>query len=204
MHPELQPALLLSAYANGIFPMADEDGEIYWFSPEPRAVIELDDFYVARSLRQVYQRKVFQVTVNRCFDEVIRCCGERREGTWISNDLIEAYTQLHRLGFAHSVEAWDRGMLAGGLYGVALGGAFFGESMFHRRTNASKVALVYLVQTMRQRGFILLDVQFITEHLRRFGAVEISRDDYLQRLEAAIALPCRLDDRTDADNDIGW
>ena len=195
MHPDLQPEFLLSAYASGIFPMADENGDIYWYSPDPRVIIDLDAFHVPRSLRQVRKRGVFDLVVDQEFAAVVAACADRREGTWISSDIIEAYCRLHDLGFAHSVEARREGGLAGGLYGVALGGAFFGESMFHRESDASKLALVHLVEHMRQRGFVLLDVQFMTEHLRRFGAREIRREEYLHRLSQALALSCTFVDR---------
>jgi leucyl/phenylalanyl-tRNA--protein transferase len=194
MHPDLRPDLLLAAYASGLFPMSDENGEVYWFSPDPRAIIELDTFHVSRSLRKVYQRRVFEVAVDRDFAGVIEACAEREEGTWISPDIIDAYSRLHAMGVAHSVEAWCEGQLAGGLYGVALGGAFFGESMFYQQTDASKVALVHLVERMRSRGYELLDVQFTTGHLRRFGCIEIPRSVYLARLEKALKLQCSLAD----------
>ena len=194
MHPDLQPHILLAAYASGIFPMADDDERIGWYAPDPRAIIELDAFHLPRTLRQVYRQGRFELSVNRCFREVVEACADRREGTWISADIVEAYCELHRSGFAHSVEAWCGGALVGGLYGVALRGGFFGESMFHRQRDASKVALVHLVERLRQRGFTLLDVQFITPHLARFGAVEVSRREYLVRLGQALKLECRFAD----------
>jgi leucyl/phenylalanyl-tRNA--protein transferase len=197
MKRELSPRLLLTAYANGIFPMADDTGVIHWLAPDPRAIIELDQFKTSRSLRSLYQRKAFDISVDRAFDEIIDACADRKEGTWISQEIKTAYRRLHQLGFAHSVEAWQEGRLVGGLYGVALGGAFFGESMFNRVSNASKVALVALVQRMRARGFTLLDVQFVTEHLAQFGATEIPREEYERRLEAAIEMKCTLADPPD-------
>ena len=194
MRADLAPEILLAAYATGIFPMADDGGEIHWLAPDPRAIIELDRFKVSRSLRTVTRRGVFAITFNQAFSEVIQACADREEGTWISPAIKEAYSRLHRLRFAHSVEAWKDEQLVGGLYGVAVGGAFFGESMFHRVTDASKVALVHLVKRMRERKYVLLDVQFMTEHLRRFGAVEIPRDRYEQRLRRAIQLPRTLTD----------
>lgn len=167
--------------------MADENGELFWLAPDPRAIIPLDRFKVSRSLRSTVRRNVFEMTVNRAFDRVLEACAERDEGTWISDEIKEAYTTLHHMGFAHSVEAWKGDELAGGLYGVAIGGAFFGESMFYRKRNASKVALVYLVERMRDRGFTLLDVQFINDHLRRCGAVEIPKAEYDRRLTEALA-----------------
>ncbi len=192
MHKDLAPDRLLGAYAAGIFPMADESDELHWFAPDPRAVIELADFSASRSLRAVLRREKFTVTFDTAFDQVIDACADRKEGTWISRDVREAYETLHRLGFAHSVEAWSGEMLAGGLYGVALGGAFFGESMFHRQTDASKVALVHLVTRMQEQGFELLDAQFMTDHLRSLGAVEIPRADYERRLDQALTCTCRM------------
>ena len=194
VRPDLAPEKLLAAYAVGIFPMADDKGEVHWLAPDPRAVIELEAIKVPRSLRAPRKRGEFQLRVNSAFAEVIAGCADRREGTWISKDIKDAYRVLHQLGFAHSVEAWRGEELAGGLYGVAIGGAFFGESMFHRVTDASKLALVYLVERMRRRGFALLDVQFLTEHLRRFGAVEISRTEYERRLRRALSLTCSFVD----------
>lgn len=185
---ELSPDRLLLAYQVGIFPMADDEGEIRWFAPDPRAIIPLDGFRVSRSLRTAVRRGIYEVHVNRAFDEVMAACARREEGTWISDDIRIAYGALHRLGFAHSVESWKDGRLVGGLYGVAVGGAFFGESMFHRATDASKVALVHLVERLRRRGFVLLDIQFMTEHLSQFGAVEIPRSEYERRLRGAIQL----------------
>ncbi len=183
--PPLTPELLVRAYAAGAFPM-DVEGRIHWFSPDPRAIIPLDGFHASRTLMQLYRSGRFEIRMNTAFREVIEACADRPEGTWISSEIISAYVELHRLGLAHSLEAWRDGELAGGLYGVALRGAFFGESMFHRRTDASKVALVALVERMRRRGLTLLDVQFLTPHLQRFGAREIPRAAYLRRLRAAL------------------
>lgn len=194
MHPDLAPEKLLAAYAQGIFPMADERNDVHWVTADPRAIIELDGLKVSRSLRAIYKRGVFHVTINRDFDAVITACADRAEGTWISTDIKKAYRRLHGLGFAHSVEGRLDGELVGGLYGVAIGGAFFGESMFHSTDNASKVALIRLVERMRERGFALLDVQFMTEHLRSLGAVEISAVEYKARLNRAVAMPCSFGD----------
>lgn len=194
MNPQLTPEVLLAAYSRGIFPMADEDGEIMWFCPDPRAIIELDGLRVSKTLRQSYRQGRFQLTVNREFATVMAACADRPEGTWISQDFLAAYGRLHELGFAHSVEAWQEGELAGGLYGVTVGAVFCGESMFHRKRDASKVALVYLVERMTERGFGLLDVQFMTEHMVRMGAIEIPRDEYLRRLADAIEQPCKFGD----------
>lgn len=190
MRPDLAPEKLLAAYAVGIFPMADDEGEIHWLAPDPRAVIELDAFKMPRSLRVLRGRAVFEVTINRAFDTVVARCADRAEGTWISDDIKTAYCKLNRLGFAHSVEVWRNDQLVGGLYGVTIGGAFFGESMFFRESNASKIALVHLVERLRQRDYRLLDVQFMTEHLRSFGAVEIPRTEYERRLRLALTQSC--------------
>lgn len=190
----LTPDLVLRGYCAGAFPMADESGAILWFSPDPRAVFELDELRVSRSLCRVVRSGLFELRFDTAFDEVIAQCADRPEGTWISDEIRRVYGQLHEAGFAHSVETWRENRLVGGLYGVALGGAFFGESMFHRETDASKVALVALVERMRDRGFVLLDTQWLTPHLARLGAREIPRDEYLRRLETALALECRLPD----------
>jgi leucyl/phenylalanyl-tRNA--protein transferase len=185
--------LLVSAYTSGWFPMAVDDGEIRWYSPDPRGIIPLESFRVPSRLGRVIRAGTFQIELNRAFDAVIRACAEsdRRDGdpgTWIDREIIDSYVELHRLGFAHSVEAWQDDRLVGGLYGVALGGAFFGESMFHSKTDASKVALAALVEHLRAHGFLLLDIQWVTPHLEQFGAVEIPRPTYLEMLEEAIAL----------------
>jgi leucyl/phenylalanyl-tRNA--protein transferase len=187
--PPLTTGLLLRAYSDGYFPMAEPaDGSIRWYSPDPRAIIPIETFRPPRSLRQVVRRNRFTLTVDRVFPEVVRACSERPE-TWISDAIIDAYVGLHLDGWAHSVEAWVEGRLAGGLYGVALGGAFFGESMFSRESNASKVALVELVRRLREGGYLLLDTQFMNEHLRQFGTMEIPRSEYLRRLKVALATP---------------
>ena len=185
--------LLVSAYSSGWFPMAVDGGEIRWYSPDPRGIIPLDDFHVPTRLSRVIRSDRFHVQIDREFEAVMRACAEidRQDddpGTWISDEIVASYVELHRLGIAHSVEAWQDGRLAGGLYGVALGGAFFGESMFHHVTDASKVALAALVDRMRIRGFTLLDVQWVTPHLEQFGAIEISRARYLKRLAEALAV----------------
>ena len=193
----IPPHLLTSAYSTGWFPMAVGPGDIRWYSPDPRGVIPLDGFHVPSRLARVIRAGTFQIEVDRAFDEVIRACAEsdRQDddpGTWIDREIIQSYQELHRLRLAHSVEAWQGGRLAGGLYGVALGGAFFGESMFHRTSNASKVALAALVEHLRTRGFRLLDIQWVTPHLEQFGAVEIPRDAYLEQLEAALAVDAKF------------
>jgi leucyl/phenylalanyl-tRNA--protein transferase len=187
--PTLDPALVVRAYREGLFPMAMEDGAIGWFSPDPRGILPLDAFHVPGRLARVVRRAPFEITVDRDFESVMRACAERPDdGTWISETIIECYVALHRLGLAHSVEAWRGGQLVGGLYGVHLGGAFFGESMFHRETDASKVALVALVDRLRRRDFSLLDTQWINPHLAQFGAVEIPRVAYLRRLKRAVEM----------------
>jgi leucyl/phenylalanyl-tRNA---protein transferase len=186
---KLTPHLLINAYAQGIFPMAQEDGEIYWYDPDPRAILPLDAFHLPRSLARTLRQGGFQVRFDTAFREVITACAEPapgRELTWINDEIIESYYELHTLGFAHSVETWIEGNLAGGLYGVSLGGLFAGESMFSRATDGSKIALVYLVEHLRRQGFVLLDVQFMTPHLRRFGVIEISRRQYKKRLDQAL------------------
>ncbi len=194
MPEPLAPEVLLSAYAQGLFPMADPAGQIRWYSPHPRVVIELDAFHVPRTLRQRTRQERFDIRVDTAFCTVMEQCAQRREGTWISSEMVRAYERLFDLGFAHSVESWQAEELVGGLYGVTLGSAFFGESMFHRTTDASKVALVALVDRLRDRGYTLLDVQFMTEHLARFGAAAIPRPQYLRRLAVAIRQPCRFVD----------
>lgn len=182
----LDADFLLVAYCNGYFPMASsKTGHIEWFSPDPRAIIPLDAFKISRSLRRTLQQNTFELRVNTAFEQVMRGCAARDE-TWISEEIIEAYMTLHKRGFGHSVEAWHEGRLTGGLYGVAIGGAFFGESMFSLMKDASKVALVHLVRIMKRNGCTLLDIQFMTGHLRTFGAVEISRSDYLHILSKAL------------------
>ncbi|HVD94668.1 MAG TPA: leucyl/phenylalanyl-tRNA--protein transferase [Candidatus Limnocylindria bacterium] len=180
--------LLLQGYRLGVFPMAMEDDSIEWFSPDPRAILPLEDFHVPHALRRLLRKRLFEITLNAAFSEVIAACAKRTD-TWINQEIIESYTRLHELGHAHSIEAWTEGRLAGGLYGVALGGAFFGESMFHRATDASKVALVALVKHLRARKFVLLDTQWLTPHLQQFGGIEISRNHYLRLLQRAVELP---------------
>ncbi len=170
--------------------MADPNtGEIGWYSPDPRTVFLLEEFKIPRSLKLTIKKGIFEIRVNTRFEDVMRGCA-RRDETWISEEIIRSYVHLHKLGHGHSVEAWGNGRLVGGLYGVAVGGAFFGESMFSDERDASKVALVFLVERMKQRGFQLLDTQYITPHLSRFGAKEIPKDEYLRRLEAAIKKEC--------------
>lgn len=188
---KLTPHFLLNAYSQGIFPMADEDGFIYWYDPDPRAILPLESFHVPHSLARQIRRGSFEVRVDTAFREVLTACAEpgpSRETTWISPQFIEAYTELHELGFAHSVETWLDGELAGGLYGVTLGGLFAGESMFSWRKDTSKIALIHLIERLRQQGFCLLDIQFMTDHLRRFGAIEIPRSEYKALLAHALTV----------------
>ncbi|MCH7873134.1 MAG: leucyl/phenylalanyl-tRNA--protein transferase [Planctomycetes bacterium] len=194
MSEELTSELLLAAYSSGVFPMGDPDGEIYWYSPDPRCVLEFDRFHVSHTLRQTVRQRKFEIRIDDSFERVIDSCSNRREGTWISPPVREAYCRLNREGHAHSVEAWRDGKLAGGLYGVAIGGAFFGESMFHTARDASKVALVALMERLKQRGYALVDTQWSTPHLESFGAIEITRGEYLRRLDEAVHMPCRFKD----------
>jgi len=193
----LDPQTLLAGYAAGFFPMAERQGTIRWYTADPRGIIPLESFHVPRTLRALLKRPPqqggFEIRIDDDFEATMRGCQEnRREGTWIDEEMIAAYVRLHHLGFAHSVEAWKGGRLAGGLYGVSLGAAFFGESMFHRVRDASKVALVHLVRRLRDRGYQLLDTQTTTPHLRKFGCIEIPADEYLIKLEAALRKQCQF------------
>jgi leucyl/phenylalanyl-tRNA--protein transferase len=188
----LTPEILLRAYAEGLFPMAErrDDPTLYWVSPEQRGIIPLDRFHIPQRLMRTVKSGRFAVTSDRAFPDVMRGCAEPapgREQTWINDEILRLYAALQAGGHAHSVECWREGKLAGGLYGVALGGAFFGESMFSRERDASKVALVHLVEGLRRGGFVLLDTQFLTKHLAHFGAYEIPRPQYLGLLHHAIA-----------------
>jgi leucyl/phenylalanyl-tRNA--protein transferase len=183
----LNAPCLLRAYSEGVFPWFNEGNPILWWSPNPRAIFELDNFHVSRRLKRTILSGKYEVSFNRDFAAVIRGCAVRAEGTWITAAMIEAYERLQSMGHAHSVEAWHGGELAGGVYGVSIGAFFAAESMFYRQTDASKVALAALVQRLRERGFELLDTQFVTDHTRTLGAVEIPRSVYLRRLRAAIA-----------------
>ncbi len=183
--------LVLNAYAQGIFPMAhsDEDWSVYWYAPDPRCIIPLDEFHVSRSLKRTIRKEVFEVRFDTAFADVMAACAEPRgdgHGTWMSPGIMDVFMELHELGFAHSIETWKDGELAGGLYGLALGGLFAGESMFHRVTDASKVALWATVERMKERRFTLFDVQFRTDHLARFGAKEIPRDEYEKLVAQAV------------------
>jgi len=190
----IDPQFLCTAYCNGYFPMADsKTGEINWYSPDPRTIFDLNEFHVPRSLTLTLKKKDFEVCINKRFEEVMRACAEREE-TWISETIIQSYIQLHQLGLAHSVETWKNDKLVGGLYGVAIRGAFFGESMFSRLRNGSKIALVNLVKRMKERGFTLLDTQYLTPHLEKFGACEIPRSEYMKRLENSLTITCSFTD----------
>ena len=187
----LTPEIVLRAYAEGVFPMAErrEDPELYWVSPEWRGIIPLDGFHIPKRLARTVRGDRFTVTSDTAFREVMLACAEPkpgREQSWINSEIIRLYTALHATGHAHSVECWREGKLVGGLYGVSLGAAFFGESMYSRETDASKVALVHLVARLIEGGYVLLDTQFLTEHLARFGTIEIPRNEYLARLRRAI------------------
>ena len=187
---QVTPHLLLQAYASGIFPMAEtrESAEVFWVDPKARGIIPIGGFHMSRSLRRRIRQAPFGITVNSDFAGVVRGCAEREE-TWINPTIFDLYGQLHRAGFAHSLEVREGGALVGGVYGVALGAAFFGESMFSRRRDASKIALAYLMDRLRAAGFRLFDTQFLTDHLASLGGVEISRADYRQRLREALAHP---------------
>ena len=189
--PKLTPEILLRAYAEGLFPMAERRGDptLYWVSPEKRGIIPLDTFHVPRRLARTVRSGAFTVTADTAFRDVMQACAAPapgREESWINDEILRLYCALHASGHAHSIECWQDGRLVGGLYGVRLGAAFFGESMFTRVRDASKVALVHLVDGLKRGGFVLLDSQFITAHLARFGAVEIPREHYLMKLAAAL------------------
>jgi leucyl/phenylalanyl-tRNA---protein transferase len=190
----LSPELLLCAYAGGVFPMANDrfDPTIHWIEPRRRGILPLEAFHVPKSLRKVVRQRRFEIRADSAFAQVIEACAAsrpERPRTWLNDELVELYCGLHERGFAHSVEAWADGRLVGGLYGVSIGAAFFGESMFTRRRDASKVALVELVERLRVGGYRLLDTQFVTDHLRRFGAIEVSRPAYRALLREAIETP---------------
>ncbi|CAN7147193.1 leucyl/phenylalanyl-tRNA--protein transferase [Rhizobium sp. LjRoot98] len=192
--PDITPDLLLRAYSIGLFPMADsaDDPELFWVEPELRGIIPLDDFHVSKSLAKTIRRVPFDIRYDTAFEHVMEGCAAPapdRPTTWINAKIRSLYTTLHSMGHAHSVEAWENDELVGGLYGVSLGSAFFGESMFSRRTDASKICLVHLVERLRKRGFLLLDTQFTTEHLKNFGAIDVPKARYEKMLARAIATP---------------
>src|SRR5665213_13645 len=187
----ITPQVLLKAYSVGVFPMAEsaDDPSLYWVEPEERGILPLDDFHISHSLKKSVRRAGFEIRVDTAFDDVIHHCAEvasNRPETWINTRIMKLYSQLHKMGCAHSVESWRGGKLVGGLYGVRIGGAFFGESMFSRETDASKVALVHLVARLNHGGFILLDAQFLTDHLKQFGCTTMSKLDYREMLGEAI------------------
>ena len=186
---DLEPGTILAAYRRGIFPWPDGAGRVLWWSPDPRAIMPLDGFHQSRSLQRLRRRGRLTVTADRACPDVIRACGERAEGTWITDQMYDAYVRLHALGWVHSIEVWEEENLVGGVYGVAIGGFYAAESMFHRVNDASKVALAALVERLAAHGFTLLDVQFQTDHLATLGVTETRRSTYLHHLREAIALP---------------
>lgn len=183
---DLEPESLLGAYRRGIFPWFNEDDPILWWSPDPRAVFDFETLHFSKRLLRVVRQQKFIITINRAFSDVMRHCAQRDEGTWITSDMFEAYNELHRLGHAHSVEAWLGNELAGGVYGVAVGGLFAAESMFHQQNDAGMVALVALARRLQEKGFLLFDTQMATDHTRLLGAVDIPRTEYLTRLDQAL------------------
>ena len=188
---------LIYGYMNGIFPMAQEDGQVYWYSPDPRAIIPLETYKPSKSMRPILRKKAFEVRINTQFKEVMEHCAAPRgeeEETWISTEIIDAYVALHKMGMAHSVETYKDNRLVGGLYGVAIGSAFFGESMFYREPNASKVAFHYLIQILKTQGFQLLDTQFINDNVLRFGAIEIPKAQYIRMLREAIQVKAHFNE----------
>ena len=189
----IPPNVLLAGYCQGIFPMADSaSGEIHWYEPHNRAVFPLDGIRISRSLQHTLRKGVFEFRYDTAFEAVMRACAARDE-TWISEAIIASYTGLYGMKFAHSVESWHEGVLVGGLYGVSIGGAFFGESMFSIMADASKSALVMLIQRLKKQGYRLLDAQFQTPHLKSMGAVEITQKQYLNRLEHALEIQCTFE-----------
>lgn len=189
---DLTPRRLLEAYCSGIFPWFDEGGPALWWSPDPRAIFEMHGLHVSRRLARTLRSGQFHCTIDQAFGEVIRGCADRAEGTWITSHMLAAYERLHRLGWAHSVESWLGDELAGGVYGVAIRGFFAAESMFTRRTNGSKVALAFLMEHLRRIGVQLFDIQMVTEHTTRLGAIEIPRKEYLSRLKRALAFDVKF------------
>ena len=188
----IPPSLLLEGYRRGLFPMGMPDGSVQWFSPDPRGIIPLDAFHTPRRLARAMRTSGADIRIDTAFVDVVQACAERLDGdgTWITDEILDSYESLFDLGHAHSLEVWKDGVLVGGLYGVAVGCAFFGESMFHRATDASKFALAALVDRLRARGFTLLDIQWVTPHLEQFGAIEIPRKEYLERLAPAVQGRC--------------
>jgi leucyl/phenylalanyl-tRNA--protein transferase len=196
----LRPETLIEAYRRGVFPWYDETTPILWWSPDPRGILEIDGLHISRRLARTLRTQKFQFSVNRDFAAVIRACGDRPgQGTWLTPEMLEAYEELHRLGFAHSVEVWHGDILAGGVYGVAIGGLFAAESMFTRVRDGSKVALAFLMARLQERGFTLCDIQMLSPHTASLGAIEISRDEYLARLRGAIDLRAAFVSNTASD-----
>ena len=189
MEIKISPDGILKAYGSGFFPMGEEDGGIEWYYPDPRGVIDLEGFHTPRRLRRTIRKGLFEIRIDSNFEGVVQECADRKE-TWINAPIAQAYTELHRMGKAHSIEAYFEGNLVGGIYGVHLGGAFMGESMFSRKTDSSKTCLVYLVNHLRGKNFSLFDIQFLNPHLARFGAYEIPAFQYLKRLRFALSQPC--------------
>ncbi|MDH5489619.1 MAG: leucyl/phenylalanyl-tRNA--protein transferase [Rhodospirillaceae bacterium] len=201
---KLSPEILVRAYAAGVFPMSEsrDDQTIFWVDPRLRGIIPLDGLHVSKSLKKTIRKNKFEIRCDTAFDRVIEGCALPRPGhpeTWINDEIIRAYCEMHEMGLAHSVECWREGKLVGGLYGVSLRGAFCGESMFSLETDASKVALVHLVARLKLGGYVLLDTQFLTEHLKTMGAVEISNREYLERLERALGVDAKFPQNPDSD-----
>ncbi len=192
---KIEPEMLIQAYQMGLFPMADEDEagdeQIGWYAPDPRGVIPLDEFHIPHGLKRALKKGEYEIRMDTVFPSVIEMCADRTE-TWISSGIRASYIRLHELGWAHSVESWYEGGLVGGLYGVSIGGVFFGESMFSRRTDASKVALVHLVEHLKEKGFLLLDTQWLNSHLEQFGCIEIPRDQYMEELGSALQVEAKF------------
>lgn len=185
----ITPRILEFAYSQGYFPMSDPDtDEVNWYRPDPRAILPLDGFHTSRTLHRTLRRGHFRISFDRAFGQVMQECADRPEGSWISEEFFDAYGELHRMGKAHSVEVWSGEKLAGGVYGVAIGGGFFAESMFHRETDGSKVALFHLVRRLNETGYQLLEVQFLTDHLKSLGAIEISDAEYEKRLKKSLEI----------------
>ncbi|EKD28125.1 MAG: hypothetical protein ACD_79C00422G0010 [uncultured bacterium] len=187
---KLTPELIISAYCNGYFPMGlDNTSEIGWFRPDPRAIIDLDDFHISNSLKRFQKKLFYEVKINYDFRTVMKYCMNRKEGTWITTEMLDLYYEIHKLGFAHSLEIYVDGQLGGGLYGISIHGAFFGESMFYLKSNCSKIALMELVSRMKKKGMILLDTQFTNKHMDQFNIKHIKDKDYILLLEKALGLP---------------
>lgn len=188
----LTPDIIISAYTQGYFPMAeDKEGDIYWHCPDPRAIIPIEKPRKSKSLKQSIKKYEFEFTKNRDFEYVIRACSDR-DDTWISEDIIENYTKLNKMGFAHSIECWSKDEIVGGLYGISIGGAFFGESMFNHLTDAAKASFHYLIDLLKRKNFILLDSQYINPFTKQLGAIEISKSEYLDKLSKALSIPIRF------------